>query len=314
MVALSSRAGADAILLDNVVPVSTTDGSNFNDPRYTGNPGGFYNGVANILVSTSTITVRCSGSLITSTALLTAAHCVDAVGLGGPITHISATFENGATGTGLSWVFSPTWNGGLFDGDDLGVITLASPVAGITPYSLFTGLGFGATVDLAGFGKTGTGLTGSTIASGTFRHGENQFDATVTPDGDIVTGGSSSGIYLYDFDNGTTACNSIANIGLPSSLGLGLDEVMIAPGDSGGPSFIGGALAGVHSFVASITGPLTDCGGGGTNSSFGDFGGDTRVVANLAFIYAAEGVPEPQTIVLFGSGLAALAWYRRRRL
>ena len=314
-----SVAQATSLQITDVMPGITTAGSNSSASQYTSNPASFFDAVAKLTISTTTGSFICSGSLIANAAILTAAHCVDPSSLGGGITGIAALFVSGATASAASWLFDPTWNGALFDGDDVGVITLTSPVSTLTPYSLYTGLGFGSTASLAGFGRSGTGVTGSTVTAGTFRHGLNEFDGTVTPDGNIDYGDASSGRYLYDFDNGTNGCNSMAGVGLSSSTGLGLDEVMIAPGDSGGPSFIGGQLAGVHSFTANIT--ALDCGHGGNNSSFGDFGADTRVAANLAFIYSAAGlivaptgteVPEPATWTLLASGVALLAWRRRR--
>jgi len=310
---------AGATVIENVRPLIVTAGADPNDPMYTGNPGDAYDGVARLLISTSVGTFGCSASLIHETTLLTAAHCVDpsSFGAGATINGITAQFLNfsNTVFTALNWIFHPTWNGALFDGDDLGIIHLTGAVGGITPYTLYTGSGFGSTGDVAGYGRSGTGATGDTLPFGTFRHGQNEFDATLLSNGAFAAGNNNSGIFLYDFDNGTAACNSIGAVGQPSSTGLGNNEVMIAGGDSGGGSFIGGQLAGVHSFGANIT--QLDCAGGGLNSSFGEFGGDIRIAqeANLKFVrdnIPQQTVPEPGSLILLASGLA-FSLIRRRR-
>ena len=47
------------------------------------------------------------------------------------------------------------------------------------------------------------------------------------------------------FDNGLSENNALEMTGFESDLGFGLDEVMSSSGDSGGPRFLDGAIAGV---------------------------------------------------------------------
>jgi secreted trypsin-like serine protease len=57
---------------------------------------------------------------------------------------------------------------------------------------------------------------------------------------------------------------------------------MIAPGDSGGPLFIGRELAGINSFTMADRGPL--------NSREGEETGHTRVSLYLEWIAAVQGL------------------------
>ena len=83
----------------------------------------------------------------------------------------------------------------------------------------------------------------------------------------------------------------------PSDLGLGDDEVMMATGDSGGPVFLDGAIAGIStSYLGQQPGDATP----DANSSWGEMALDLRVSSQRTFIeQATQGkarfVPEPTT-------------------
>lgn len=71
-----------------------------------------------------------------------------------------------------------------------------------------------------------------------------------------------------------------------ANLGLGIDEAMSAPGDSGGPSFSNSVITGVTSY--GITLEYNDGSASDINaildSSFGEFSGDTRVSSYVSFV------------------------------
>ena len=81
-----------------------------------------------------------------------------------------------------------------------------------------------------------------------------------------------------DFDNGRSANDALGIILSQHDLGLGLDEGFIAAGDSGGPAFIDGKIAGVASYTArlSLTASPLDI-DELNNSSFGEIASWQRV-------------------------------------
>jgi hypothetical protein len=91
-------------------------------------------------------------------------------------------------------------------------------------------------------------------------------------------------------------------------LGFGADEVGFAGGDSGGPLFIGGAIAGVHAVVAQ---PSIGDVNGVLDSSWGEGSFFTPVITYREFILKATGraaifVPEPSTVGPLVAVVAAL--------
>ena len=90
---------------------------------------------------------------------------------------------------------------------------------------------------------------------------------------------------VSDFDSSLPEHNALVELGIESDLGFGQDEVCAAFGDSGGPVFLGSAIAGV-----------TSCGAGGLSSPqdvdfpetmWGALGLDTRVSTFTDFILEA---------------------------
>lgn len=300
----------------DVAPRYTVAGSS--PGNYETGPGGFFDGVGDFLrQTTGGTTFRCTASLLNQGGRqygLTAAHCLtDANGLFNTVSgEVIFEGDNGPQTIAIDdFIVHPGWNGDILRGDDIALLKLAEePDPDITSYDISTAANpLNQAVEKVGYGRTGTGTTGDTSASGTKHNGLNLYDAFgdsmwanfgQTPGVDFIAGSQLQ----YDFDNGLPGNDAFgALLGL-DELGFGLDEVMSAPGDSGGPSFLNNEIAGVTSYGLRIgNGSDID---GALNSTYGEFGGDTNVAFYHDWIQdnaVAEEVPAPGTLPLLAAGL-----------
>lgn len=172
--------------------------------------------------------------------------------------------------------------------NDLAIVFLSGTVPiSANRYNLYRNSDeIGQLVTLVGYGKIGTGSTGSTDAESsvpTRLKAFNQFDAEIaTLKNALGTQMAWSPLpgsqLIADFDSGSTANDALGMLINRPDKGRGLDEGMIAQGDSGGPAFIDGRLAGVANYTTSLSKnanhPDID---DNTNSSFGEIGAWQRV-------------------------------------
>jgi len=158
---------------------------------------------------------ECTGTLISPTVFLTAAHCDEGVSRVNVTFDSSYVYPTGATFSG-TWHADPAFRKAQGDPHDIAVVVLDSPVAGITPARL------PAANSLAGLGKTQkftpVGYGAQAVSSGkggkTFTYADVRFFASgtlnsVTPSFLRISQNASTG-------NGGTCY-----------------------GDSGGPNFLG---------------------------------------------------------------------------
>ena len=208
---------------------------------------------------------------------------------------------------------------------DIAIIEIAEelPEEEFTRYGIYRDSNeIGKISDKVGYGGHGTGDTGVEQLLENFdnlkRTGQNVYDAPGELLNGLVPGFSIlPGTQLaYDFDNGLPENDAFGQVFGPAyaDLGLGTNEVNSVIGDSGGPTFIDGLIAGVTSYglgadrsnelVSTDVTPLTD-------SSFGEISVDTRVSFYADWIDSVleerTSVPEPSFLaglIVLGAGVA----------
>jgi len=227
-------------------------------------------------------------------AVLTAAHVlVDDDG--DPVTTVNVNFETANGNTELTttdFLIHPDYDS--IDGNnDLAILFLPQQ-ADVTAdrYQLYRQDDEAdyRTV-LAGYGISGTGLTGADPDSDPHRYKAlNTLDVTAgellvplgrtfgwSPDPDTIL--------VADFDSWTTINDALGRITDDVDLGTGIYEGLIAPGDSGGPAFIDGAIAGIANYTVSMEGIIDSADvDDEPNSSFGELGFWHRVSSKQQWI------------------------------
>ena len=286
-----------------------------NDPNLGAvSPGTYLDGTVRVIPQ---LGGACSGALLsTGVHVITAAHCLDPNTTSGQVTFSTTT---GPVTIGFGQVsFAPGATPDPENGADLAILTLNGP-APVSGYQIYRNLTLsGPTpIELAGYGATGTGLTGATQGGGVLRAGTNTYDG--------IFDGIPGNPYIFDFDDGTSEHDALGNLLNPANrvphVGTGNTEAMLATGDSGGPSFVQVAgtweLAGIHSFIASPGLPLDiDDTIEHPNSTFGELSADTRLAFYASWIDSVTGVPEPASWALMVAGLVGIgaATHRSRRV
>lgn len=253
-----------------------TTASDYNLSRYRASVNDGYDGVVRVTVSGFYAT----GSLLfDGQAVLTAAHLFKDRTLSANV--IFETALGKKTILSSQVITHPEYTS---DGNnDLALVWLSeSAPKDSDRYTLYRDTDvIGQVITLVGYGRTGTGQTGtvdSSSSNATRLVAQNTFDtegfALKTALSSFMGWSPLAGSqWIADFDSGLFANDALGSLMGRRDLGLGISEGMIAPGDSGGPALINGQIAGVASYVSSLAfGSVRPDVDKVTNSSFGEIG------------------------------------------
>jgi hypothetical protein len=203
---------ACAVLLGTLVLAASAGAITYGSPDGSGHPevGAL---LAPVAYSDGTW-ATCSGTLISPTVFLTAAHCDQGV------SRVAVTFDSAySAGTGTTywgtWHADPRFRGAQSDPYDVAVVVLAKPVRGIQPARLPQAGSLQKLAPGTMFTSVGYGAQSVTIEKGpSFHYSDTRF---------VATGG------LF------TTTQSWLKISMNPALGDG----GTCYGDSGGPNFLG---------------------------------------------------------------------------
>ncbi len=286
--------------------------------------------------------------------VLTAAHCVsDGAGTPNPdsttvrfnrssnpdqvVQGVNTSTANIAVMQAAAYFVHPDYTGQVIDQNDIAIIRLTQAAPSwvqsyrISPVFNLAGSQF----EVAGYGGRGEGgATGVTAGTGRLRSGENEWDFRF---GDPYFGGfweqpnpfrpgstnffgtaEIANSWVSDFDSpggpGNPNNASCFVTGRDCDGGVGPREASTAGGDSGGPNFIGGRLAGITSYGLTFGVNFGDV-NNSNNSSFGEFAGVVPVNLHRDFIEASTGiaVPEPSSWAMLIAGFGLVGGTMRRR-
>ncbi len=287
--------------------VVTTD----NPANHVVPPGGIYDGVVMISANGAEESWMGSGSLLVSGFhILTAAHVVtNADGTALDPTDLIVTFE---TASGIKHyqvaevLVHPSYQGtASFSATvDLAVLQLVEFAPdSVTRYDLYRDQDeLGKEITFVGYGATGTGTTGDIEPAGVKRIGWNKYEIS----GSQYSPMFSPDLLMYDFDGSyvytwtdssgneyreTYYFDAFGTLYGITDAGLGsARESSSAHGDSGGPVFIDGKIAGVVSGGEypglSVPFPYPPA-GSDPNTVFGTVSWDVRVSSFVDWIEAA---------------------------
>ncbi|MEY4592547.1 MAG: hypothetical protein RIR18_1442 [Pseudomonadota bacterium] len=251
----------------------------YTDPRNRALPGEGFDGVVRVVVGAhyGTGTLLFGGH-----AILTAAHLFT-----DNATSAEVHFETAQGAQTITSSQVTTHGGHDADGNnDLAIIWLSESAPLLAErYSLYRDSNeIDQTITMVGYGKQGTGATGKVDSTTALRSkASNQVDGLIGTlkefQGNNMSWNPTSDSQLIaDFDDGTSPHDALGLLMDKPGLGLGQSEGLIAPGDSGGPAFINGQIAGVASYTTHLTsdGTTPDI-DNISNSSFGEVAAWQRV-------------------------------------
>jgi len=266
--------------------------------------GGGYDGVVRVVAGSFYGT---GVLLYNGQAVLTAAHL-----FASESTAISVVFETNygtQTVSSKKVLINPEYNS-KSSTNDLALVWLsgAAPISA-ERYELYRSEDeINQTFTMVGYGRPGSGNTGnlSSPPNPPLRlQAKNQFDTDISSllpffSSTPAWASISNKQLVADFDNGVTANDALGLLARKTGLGLGSEEGLIAPGDSGGPAFIGNKVAGIATYTADLEStvyhPDIDKIG---NSSYGEVGVWGRVSAYQQWIdqnLRAQATNAPKTL------------------
>lgn len=232
--------------------------SNYSSARHRASVGEGYDGVVRV----STNGYYGSGVLLyDGRAVLTAAHLFSHGGTASTMVHLETL--SGTQSIAASRVLlNPNYDS-VNISNDLALVWLSSSApTDAERYDLYRDADeLGQSFAMVGYGLTGIGATGAIASaeSTPVRHiALNRFEAMgedllKLPYQSISWRPLPGTQLIADFDSGTVTNDALgALLGLTDT-GLGSDEGVIAQGDSGGPAFINGQLAGIASYTTSLS-------------------------------------------------------------
>jgi Ca2+-binding RTX toxin-like protein len=267
--------------------------NNPDDPAFFVQPGTGFDGVVAIARGGA---IECTGSLIFSGRhILTAAHCfnIDDVTPNPNPNEAEYTvffdLPSGRVPIAVSRIFiHPKWEADKDFNNDIAILELAQVAPeSADRYQIYTnGDEVFKTITRVGYGNKSTGNTGEVEfdPSPIKRQGLNRYDTFVDIFNKFRGFNSIPSTQLaYDFDNGLLVNDAFGRELNTFDVGLGFREVGSSIGDSGGPSFIEGKIAGIVSYGFRSPIPSIDF-TSEHDSSFGEIFVDTRVAVHDVFI------------------------------
>lgn len=268
--------------------VSTT--AHYADSRYQATTGMGYDGVVRVSYGG----FYASGALLfDGKALLTAAHL-----FGGQTGTATVWFETSSGKQNMAASHFLRHPGYDDQGNnDLALVWLSSAAPkSADRYKLYRDTDeIGQVFNFSGYGRAGTGSAGVEASSQSSNEAlrlkaSNQFDVEGAQLKSFLGAAMSwtpfAGTQLIaDFDNGLPANDALGRLMDRHDLGQGLYEGLIAPGDSGGPAFIDGQIAGIASYTSNLSlGNIKPDIDTLPNSSFGELAAWQRISAYQQWI------------------------------
>jgi hypothetical protein len=218
--------------------------------------------------------------LYSGNVILTAAHVLeqDASGWADEVQVVFETSAGDTEQSSTQYFVHPDYDP-VNGNNDLALVVLSDPVvASAERYQIYrTADEIGAQATLVGYGRGGVGITGANSDFVPERYKAlNTLDITA---GDFLQKlGRNLGwepdpdnLVLADFDSGSATNDTLGQISGITHSGTGIYEGIIGPGDSGGPAFVDGKVAGIANYIVRFEGDFDSADiDDELNSSFGE--------------------------------------------